>query len=95
MQGIKNVADYTAIFVPALVEPEECRRHLPLCIAWSGSGHNHFVPLVGVANRPLPTIPEALLPNVWVIDKQQAGPYLNFNADGSLTVGGGKTFSKG
>lgn len=90
LQGIKNVADYTGVFVPSMVEPEDCASNVPLCVAWSGSGHNHFVPLVGVAGRPSPTIPQALLPNIWGIGETVAMRYLQFNTDGSLEVGGGK-----
>ncbi|XP_039255607.2 deubiquitinating protein VCPIP1-like [Styela clava] len=95
LEGMKNVADYTAIFVPALVEPSQCRENLPLCVAWSGASHNHFVPLVGVAGRSLPAIPSSLLPNIWGIDTNQGARYLTFNEDGSLTVAGGKPLQTG
>jgi deubiquitinating protein VCIP135 len=42
-----------AVFLPALVNPEECKGktkelNLPLCLAWSSSARNHFIPLVGI-----------------------------------------------
>lgn len=95
LEGMKNVADYSAVFVPALVDPAHCRGNFPLCIAWSGSGHNHFIPLVGVMGRPLPTIPASLIPNTWRIEKSEAMQYLTLNSDGSLTVAGGKPLQDG
>lgn len=43
----------SAVFLPALVNPDECKGkskelNLPLCLAWSSSARNHFIPLVGV-----------------------------------------------
>ena len=37
----------------------------PIVIAWSSSGHNHFIPLVPIKGKPLPKLPQALCPKVW------------------------------
>ena len=37
----------------------------PIVIAWSNSGHNHFIPLVPVKGKPLPKLPQSLFPKVW------------------------------
>lgn len=47
------ICSVTAVFLPALVNPEECKGktkelNLPLCLAWSSSARNHFIPLVGI-----------------------------------------------
>jgi hypothetical protein len=41
------------VFLPALVNPDECKGkskelNMPLCLAWSSSARNHFIPLVGI-----------------------------------------------
>ena len=48
----------SAVFLPALVSPNECKGkskelNLPLCLAWSSSARNHFIPLVGVQGGEL------------------------------------------
>lgn len=87
------MADYSGLFLPILVEPSACQNKSPICIAWSSQVHNHFVPLVPVQGRPLPNIPSAIIPNVWGVSSDMASQYLEYNSDGSLTVGGGKPLS--
>ena len=41
----------------------------PIVIAWSGSGRNHFIPLVQVKGKPLPKLPPHLQPKVWGQDE--------------------------
>lgn len=54
LAGMQSLGDYAALFLPSLVEPERCRggplnrRNPPLCLSWSSSGRNHYIPLVGV-----------------------------------------------
>ena len=85
-----NAGDYTGLFLPVLVDVEECKNKSPICIAWSGAAHNHFIPLVAVEGRPLPTIPSSMIPQIWGVSSQLGAKYLNYNDDGSLTVCDGK-----
>lgn len=44
---------FSGVFLPGLVPPEQCKGkdgtlNKPLCIAWSGSGRNHYIPLVAI-----------------------------------------------
>ena len=48
----------SGVFLPGFVKPQDCRSkegvlNKPLCIAWSSSGRNHYIPLVGVKGRSL------------------------------------------
>ena len=48
----------TGVFLPGLVPPEQCRGkdgtlNKPLCIAWSSSGRNHYIPIVAVKGKLL------------------------------------------
>ena len=52
------------VFLPGFVKPQDCRSkegvlNKPLCIAWSSSGRNHYIPLVGVKGRFLSDLPKA------------------------------------
>lgn len=43
----------SGVFLPGLVSPEMCKGkdgtlNKPLCIAWSSSGRNHYIPLVAI-----------------------------------------------
>ncbi|CAK8684090.1 unnamed protein product [Clavelina lepadiformis] len=89
LQKMQNAGDYTGLFVPALINPEQCNKS-PICVAWSGSAHNHFVPLVAIEGKPSPQIPSSIIPRVWGIPVETAQKYLNPNEDGSITVCEGK-----
>lgn len=44
---------FSGVFLPGLVPPEQCKGkdgtlNKPLCIAWSSSGRNHYIPLVAI-----------------------------------------------
>ncbi|KAI3374127.1 hypothetical protein L3Q82_005988 [Scortum barcoo] len=47
---MRSSGDYSATFLPGLVAEEQCRGkdgklNKPICIAWSSSGRNHYIPL--------------------------------------------------
>ncbi|XP_078481111.1 deubiquitinating protein VCPIP1-like [Ciona intestinalis] len=90
MKNLQNAGDYTGLFVPVMVEPDDCLSKSPICIAWSGGGHNHFVALVAVEGKTLPHIPKHLVPRIWGVSQEVGQRYLTFNSDGSLTVCAGK-----
>ncbi|KAI6647342.1 Deubiquitinating protein [Oopsacas minuta] len=90
---IINAGDYAATFLPVFVDPVACtdttgEMNKPIVIAWNSSAHNHFVPLVGIKNRPLPIISRDLLPKVWGVDQGLLDKYIQF--DGPVCVIGGK-----
>nr|CAB3267604.1 deubiquitinating protein VCIP135-like [Phallusia mammillata] len=89
-KNMQKVGDYSGLFVPVLNEPKLCLEKSPICIAWSGAAHNHFVPLVPIEGKTLPTVPKELIPNVWGVPQEKANSYLEYNEDGSLTIGKGK-----
>ncbi|KAK7825073.1 hypothetical protein U0070_014830 [Myodes glareolus] len=50
LSGMRSSGDYSATFLPGLIPAEKCTGrdgHLnkPICIAWSSSGRNHYIPL--------------------------------------------------
>ncbi|XP_069692893.1 deubiquitinating protein VCPIP1-like isoform X2 [Periplaneta americana] len=92
--GMHCFADYSAVFLPALVNPQDCRSKTgvlnpPLCLAWSSSARNHFIPLVGIKGEKLPVIPRALLPNVWGVE-ENLDKYVEFDSDGCVAIGGSR-----
>ena len=90
---MQNAGDYTGLFLPVFTAPEDCKNKSPICIAWSGAAHNHFVPLVPIEGKPLPTIPASLIPRLWGVAPEMGQRYLNYNDDGSLCVGDGRPIS--
>ena len=87
---MQSSGDYTGLFVPAFTEPSQCPNKSPICIAWSGGAHNHFVPLVAVEGKKLPTIPGELIPGFWGVASEIGTQYVTYNDDGSIPVGEGK-----
>ena len=82
-------------FLPGLVPPEMCRGkdgtlNKPLCLAWSNNGHNHYIALVGVKGRPLPSIPGWMVPKTWGIPQSQLSMYLKLQDDMGCVIGGSK-----
>lgn len=95
LAGMQSLGDYAALFLPSLVEPERCRggplnrRNPPLCLSWSSSGRNHYIPLVGVRmGDKLPQLPRSLLPKAWAVPQSLVDVYMEFNANGCCVVGG-------
>lgn len=95
LAGMQSLGDYAALFLPSLVAPERCRggplnrRNPPLCLSWSSSGRNHYIPLVGVRlGDKLPQLPRSLLPKAWAVPQSLVDEYMEFDANGCCVVGG-------
>ncbi|KAH7935007.1 hypothetical protein HPB52_002652 [Rhipicephalus sanguineus] len=102
LAGMQSPGDYAALFLPSLVAPEQCRggprnrRNPPLCLSWSSSGRNHYIPLVGVRmGDKLPQIPRSLLPKAWGVPHSLVDSYIDFDAKGCCVVGGDYQLSEG
>ncbi|KAK3923367.1 Deubiquitinating protein VCIP135 [Frankliniella fusca] len=94
--GMQSSGDYSALFLPGLIPPDQCRdRHgelnKPICLAWSSSGRNHYIPLVGIRGCAPPLFPRTLLPKVWGVPQSTIENYIEFNENDCLVIGGGKT----
>jgi len=97
--GMNCFGDYSAVFLPALVHQDECKGkskelNLPLCLAWSSSARNHFIPLVGVQGEKLPVIPRSLLPEVWGVPQDLLSVYMTFDDNDCVVIGGKKTLQQ-
>lgn len=95
LSGMQSCGDYAATFLPSLVDPDGCRGrsgelNKPLVIAWSSQGRNHYIPLVGVKNRPLPRLPRMLVPKAWGVSNDLVERYIDFDRNGYCIVGGDK-----
>lgn len=93
LSGMRSSGDYSATFLPGLVPEERCRGkdgtlNKPICIAWSSSGRNHYVPLVGVKDTALPRLPARLLPKAWGVPQELIRTYVRLEPDGGCVVGG-------
>ncbi|KAL4635198.1 deubiquitinating protein VCIP135 [Arapaima gigas] len=96
LSGMRSSGDYSATFLPGLVPEEKCRGkdgqfNKPICIAWSSSGRNHYIPLVGIKNAPLPRLPARLLPKAWGVPQELIKKYINLGSDGSCIIGGDRS----
>nr|XP_057924890.1 deubiquitinating protein VCPIP1 [Doryrhamphus excisus] len=96
LSGMRSSGDYSATFLPGLVAEEQCRAkdgklNKPICIAWSSSGRNHYIPLVGIKNTVLPRLPAHLLPKAWGVPQQLIRKYIKLEADGSCVIGGDRS----
>nr|XP_033789255.1 deubiquitinating protein VCIP135 [Geotrypetes seraphini]XP_033789256.1 deubiquitinating protein VCIP135 [Geotrypetes seraphini] len=93
LSGMRSSGDYSATFLPGLIPSEKCRGkdgHLnkPICIAWSSSGRNHYIPLVGIKGISLPKLPVKLLPKAWGVPQDLIKTYVRLEEDGSCIIGG-------
>jgi len=93
LSGMQSPGDYSATFLPGLVPEERCRGkdgslNKPICIAWSSSGRNHYIPLVGVRNAAPPTLPARLLPKAWGVPQELIRKYVKLEPDGGCVIGG-------
>ncbi|KAK1878559.1 Deubiquitinating protein VCIP135 [Dissostichus eleginoides] len=75
---------------------EKCRGkdeklNKPICIAWSSSGRNHYIPLVGIKNTVLPRLPARLLPKAWGVPQDLIRKYIELEPDGSCVIGGDRS----
>lgn len=96
LSGMRSSGDYSATFLPGLVPEEQCRGkdgklNKPICIAWSSSGRNHYIPLVGIKNTVLPKLPSRLLPKAWGMQQELICRYIKLEADGSCVIGGDRS----
>ncbi|MBN3286228.1 VCIP1 protein, partial [Polyodon spathula] len=96
LSGMRSSGDYSATFLPGLVPEEKCmgkdgQFNKPICIAWSSSGRNHYIPLVGIKNASLPKLPARLLPKAWGVPQELIKKYIQLEADGSCIIGGDRS----
>ncbi|KAM6920254.1 deubiquitinating protein VCPIP1 [Lycodopsis pacificus] len=96
LSGMRSSGDYSATFLPGLVAEEQCRGkdgklNKPICIAWSSSGRNHYIPLVGIKNTVLPQLPARLLPKAWGVPQELIRKYIKLEPDGSCVIGGDRS----
>ncbi|XP_068722589.1 deubiquitinating protein VCPIP1-like [Montipora capricornis] len=92
VSGMQSSGDYSGIFLPALIREEKCMResilNKPLAVAWSSSGRNHFIPLVGIKGKPLPKLPSWLIPKAWGLPNELVRRYVEFDSQGHCFIGG-------
>lgn len=96
LSGMRSSGDYSATFLPGLVPEEQCsgkdgKLNKPICIAWSSSGRNHYIPLVGIKNTVLPKLPARLLPKAWGVPQELIRKYIKLEQDGSCVIGGDRS----
>lgn len=96
LSGMRSSGDYSATFLPGLVPEEQCKGkdgkpNKPICIAWSSSGRNHYLPLVGIKDTMLPKLPARLLPKAWGVPQDLIRTYIRLEADGSCVIGGDRS----
>ena len=99
---MQSSADYSGVFLPALVPPSSCQyedsngdKHFnqPIVVGWSSPGRNHFIPLVQVKGRKSACIPLDLCPKVWGVAPDLLCKYVTLNEGRYIAVGGGKAMS--
>ncbi|KAK3102693.1 hypothetical protein FSP39_013188 [Pinctada imbricata] len=98
VSGLQSPGDYSGVFLPGFVEPDQCRSrdgslNKPLCIAWSSSGRNHYIPLVGVKGRPIPMLPNYMIQKSWGMPAVMINKYIDFDSNGRCKIGGDKCLS--
>ncbi|XP_030016558.1 deubiquitinating protein VCIP135-like [Sphaeramia orbicularis] len=96
LSGMRSSGDYSATFLPGLVSEDQCKGkdgklNKPICIAWSSSGRNHYIPLVGIKNTVLPKLPARLLPKAWGVPQELIRRYIKLEPDGSCVIGGDRS----
>ncbi|XP_038246210.1 deubiquitinating protein VCPIP1 isoform X1 [Dermochelys coriacea] len=95
LSGMRSSGDYSATFLPGLVPVEKCMGkdgmlNKPICIAWSSSGRNHYIPLVGIKGAALPKLPMKLLPKAWGVPQDLIKKYIKLEEDGCV-IGGDRS----
>ncbi|KAL2096808.1 hypothetical protein ACEWY4_006015 [Coilia grayii] len=99
LSGMRSSGDYSATFLPGLVSPESCQSkapgggvsgvlNKPICLAWSSSAHNHYIPLVGVKGAEPARLPARLLPKAWGVPQHLIGRYVDLDTEGGCAIGG-------
>ncbi|KAF4076646.1 hypothetical protein AMELA_G00217500 [Ameiurus melas] len=99
LSGMRSSGDYSATFLPGLVPEEQCRGkdgslNKPICIAWSSSGRNHYLPLVGIKGMPLPKLPAALIPKAWGVPQELICRYVSLEVCGGCVIGGDRSLQE-
>ncbi|XP_059161948.1 deubiquitinating protein VCPIP1-like isoform X2 [Physella acuta] len=100
LEGIRSSGDYSAIFLPCFSPPSDCKNkegvlNLPVCIAWSSSGRNHFIPLVGIKGKKCPRLHREVIQRAWGVSDSEIDKYVVFDAEGFCQVGGEKVIQTG
>uniref|UniRef100_K7G1M5 Deubiquitinating protein VCPIP1 n=1 Tax=Pelodiscus sinensis TaxID=13735 RepID=K7G1M5_PELSI len=95
LSGMRSSGDYSATFLPGLIPVEKCMGkdgmlNKPICIAWSSSGRNHYIPLVGIKGAALPKLPLKLLPKAWGVPQDLIRKYIKLEEDGCV-IGGDRS----
>lgn len=95
LEGMQSSGDYSGIFLPVFIQLDKCKLpqgslNKPLAIAWSSMARNHYVPLVGIRDSPLPKIPQSLLPKAWGIPNELISDYIEFDNNGCCEIGGSR-----
>ncbi|XP_066482148.1 deubiquitinating protein VCPIP1 [Tiliqua scincoides] len=96
LSGMRSSGDYSATFLPGLIPEEKCMGkdgmlNKPICIAWSSSGRNHYIPLVGIKGAALPKLPMNLLPKAWGVPQDLIKKYIKLEDDGGCVIGGDRS----
>ncbi|MEE6463836.1 hypothetical protein FKM82_006072 [Ascaphus truei] len=96
LSGMRSSGDYSATFLPGLIPMENCmgkdgQLNKPICIAWSSSGRNHYIPLVGIKGVSLPKLPSKLLPKAWGVPQDLIRNYIKLEEDGGCVIGGDRS----
>ncbi|XP_052065392.1 deubiquitinating protein VCPIP1-like [Mytilus californianus] len=98
IEGMQSSGDYSAVFLPGLIKPEECKSkdgsfNKPICIAWSSVGRNHYISLVGIKGKPPPKIPRYMIQKTWGMSSTLLDKYIELDEYGHCIVGGDKCLS--
>ncbi|XP_076471007.1 deubiquitinating protein VCPIP1-like isoform X2 [Babylonia areolata] len=99
LSGINSSGDYSAVFLPGLLTPDQCRNkdgvlNFPLCIAWSSQGRNHFIPLVGISEKPCPRLPRYMLQSTWGgLHPSLLDQFITFDDQGCCSIGGPRSLN--
>uniref|UniRef100_A0A8C5PTD0 Deubiquitinating protein VCPIP1 n=1 Tax=Leptobrachium leishanense TaxID=445787 RepID=A0A8C5PTD0_9ANUR len=96
LSGMRSSGDYSATFLPGLIPVASCKGkdgqlNKPICIAWSSSGRNHYIPLVGIKGASLPKLPLKLLPKAWGVPQDLIREYIKLEEDGGCVIGGDRS----
>ncbi|KAK3576161.1 hypothetical protein CHS0354_039827 [Potamilus streckersoni] len=97
-EGMQSKGDYSGVFLPGLVRREDCLGkdgilNKPLCLAWSSSGRNHYIPLVGKKGRKQPMLVREMIQRTWGMPQDLLDQYIQFDKDGRCIIGGDKCLS--